>query len=154
MTFTESIRTVLIEKPATFSGRATRTEYWWFFLFSLLASVALSATVAAIAGLRAGDIANWIYAAVVLVPTLAVTARRLHDTDRSGWWQVITIPADIFFFLFEDASQFESASIWIVFVLTLAVSIIMIVWLASRGTEGPNRFGGDPKDSVTPEIFS
>ena len=79
MTFTESISTCF-SKYSTFDGTASRSEYWWFFLFLVLAGLALSMvseTVAAIFNLA------------TLIPVLAVGARRLHDTDRSGWWQLL-----------------------------------------------------------------
>jgi uncharacterized membrane protein YhaH (DUF805 family) len=78
MNFTESISTVF-RKYATFTGTASRSEFWWYCLFTVVASVLLSAsnTLRAIFGLA------------TLVPSIAVACRRLHDTDRSGWWQLI-----------------------------------------------------------------
>ena len=84
MTFTESI-TTCFSKYATFSGRASRSEYWWFFLFNLLINLV-------IAGLAHKLFI--IYALATFLPCLAVGIRRLHDTDRSGWWMLIAfLPA-------------------------------------------------------------
>lgn len=79
MTFQESIKTCF-RKYADFTGRATRSEYWWFFLFYFLATAAGSLIHDAVGGL---------ISLACLVPSLAAAARRLHDTNRSGWWQLI-----------------------------------------------------------------
>ncbi len=81
MTFQESIR-VCFTKYFDFSGRATRSEYWWFFLFLVLG------------GLLGGvlsPIASGLFTLATLVPSIAVATRRLHDTRRSGWWQLIIL---------------------------------------------------------------
>ena len=69
-------------KYADFSGRATRTEYWWFFLAVLLGSA-----VAWLISLRIYTL----FSVVTLLPMIAVGARRLHDTNRSGWWQLLAL---------------------------------------------------------------
>jgi uncharacterized membrane protein YhaH (DUF805 family) len=69
-------------KYADFNGRATRSEYWWFFLAVLLAS-AITATIAYRLYL--------LFSLVTLLPMIAVGARRLHDTNRSGWWQLLAL---------------------------------------------------------------
>lgn len=81
MTFTESIQTCF-KKYANFSGRASRSEYWWWALFVLLITIA---------GQVIGDIPGAIASLVTLVPYLAVTSRRLHDIGKSGWWQLVVL---------------------------------------------------------------
>jgi uncharacterized membrane protein YhaH (DUF805 family) len=81
MRFQDAIKTCL-GKYATFSGRASRSEFWWWFLFMVLATAAGSVISDKLAGL--------VTLATVL-PYVAVTARRLHDIDRSGWWQLISL---------------------------------------------------------------
>lgn len=85
MTFTTAVRTCLTEKYATFEGRARRSEYWWFQLFYLLFSFVV---VALVFLLRSEWVALLFLA--LLVPQVAVTVRRLHDTSRSGWWFLIS----------------------------------------------------------------
>ena len=80
MTFQESIR-VCFSKYADFNGKASRPEYWWFMLFIILASLALSMVGPLLAGL---------FSLGTLLPSIAAAARRLHDTNRSGWWQLIS----------------------------------------------------------------
>ena len=79
MTFTESIRTCFT-KYADFNGRASRSEFWWWALFSLIASVTLGVI---------SDKLSAAFTLATLLPFIAVTARRLHDTDRSGWLQLL-----------------------------------------------------------------
>ncbi|MBT8339690.1 MAG: DUF805 domain-containing protein [Desulfatitalea sp.] len=75
----------VLKKYAVFEGRAHRTEYWMFILFYVLIAVVL-AIIEAVLGIFG---LNAIFALALLLPSLAVTVRRLHDTDRSGWWLLI-----------------------------------------------------------------
>ncbi|MCS0589895.1 DUF805 domain-containing protein [Massilia norwichensis] len=79
MTFSESIKTCF-SKYATFDGTAPRSEYWWFFLFLCLGSF--------FCGLFSQNL-QLAFNIATLLPSLAAGARRLHDTDRSGWWQLL-----------------------------------------------------------------
>ena len=79
MNFQDSIK-VCFSKYAEFSGRATRPEFWWFALFTFLAGLAISQLSGAL---------NAVFSIATLLPSLAVGARRLHDTNRSGWWQLL-----------------------------------------------------------------
>ena len=79
MTFSESIR-VCFSKYATFTGRASRSEFWWFVLFLVLASAACGVV---------SDKLSAVFTIATLVPAVAVGARRLHDVDKSGWMQLI-----------------------------------------------------------------
>jgi len=81
MTFFDAVKACLA-KYADFSGRATRAEYWWFFLAVLLASAA-----ALTVSLKAYSL----FTLATLLPMIAVGARRLHDTNRSGWWQLFAL---------------------------------------------------------------
>jgi len=81
MTFTDAIKTCF-NKYANFEGAASRSEYWWFFLFTLLASFAL--------GIVSNKL-SLLFSLATLLPGIAVGARRLHDTDRSGWWLLISL---------------------------------------------------------------
>lgn len=76
-----------IQKYADFSGRATRKEYWMFILFYLIFYVVLGV----IDGILGTMILALIFSLVLAIPSISLGARRLHDTGRSGWWQLITI---------------------------------------------------------------
>ena len=71
-----------LSRYATFSGRASRPEFWWFFLFQILASVAAS---------MLGDTVAALVSLALLLPALAVGVRRLHDIGKSGWWQLLVL---------------------------------------------------------------
>lgn len=105
-----------LKKYAVFGGRARRKEFWYFYLFSFII-----ATILAILDVLAGTGALFlgIYYLATLIPTIAVSVRRLHDTDRSGWWILITL------------IPFIGGIVWIVF-------------CAQESTHGGNRFGSNP----------
>lgn len=79
MTFTDSIKTCFT-KYVDFSGTASRSEFWWWVLFCLIGSILLE-----VVNYRIGVA----FTLATLLPYFAVTARRLHDTNRSGWWQLV-----------------------------------------------------------------
>lgn len=105
---------------ANFKGRANREKYWMFFLFYILAYIALSIVDAVIG---TGGLLGGVFALGSLVPSLAIAARRLHDTDKSGWWQLLVL-------------------------IPLIGAIVLIVFYASKGTVGENKFGADPLAST------
>src|SRR5262245_52061481 len=93
MGFAEAVQTCL-KKYVTFSGRARRSEYWWFFLFLVLVSIAASVIDSIIGTMNddtnVGLIGGLVGLALVL-PTIAVSIRRLHDTSRTGWWYLLVL---------------------------------------------------------------
>lgn len=107
--------TICLRKYADFQGRAPRAEYWWFTLFTILVDVAFSVVAAALHEHAIGILGDLVSLALLL-PTIAVGARRLHDIDRSGWWQLLNL-------------------------VPLVGWIIVFVWFCTRGTRGDNRFG-------------
>ncbi len=116
----------VLKKYADFSGRARRKEYWMFVLFNVLISVVLTiidfmlGTYSASIGI---GLLGGIYACAVLIPAIAVTVRRLHDTDRSGWWFLIVL-------------------------IPVIGPIVLLVFMIIDGTPGTNRFGPSPKEVV------
>ncbi|PZU45192.1 MAG: DUF805 domain-containing protein [Sphingomonas sp.] len=123
MGFTDAVKTCL-SKYATFSGRASRSEFWWFYLFFILASMVTGVIDALLLGHDPSQPGSVPWLSVILtlaliLPSLAATIRRLHDKDRSGWWYLLIF-------------------------IPLIGGIVILVWLVSRGTAGPNRFGPDP----------
>jgi len=120
MDFQQSIK-VCFQKYSTFEGRAARSEYWWFVLFILLISIATNVLdLVMFTGLaREIGVISLLIILATLLPELAVTTRRLHDVNRSGWWQLL----------------------WLVPILGW---IPLIYWTVIRGTDGPNDFGANP----------
>ncbi|WP_221088059.1 DUF805 domain-containing protein [Deinococcus aquaedulcis] len=107
---------------ANFKGRARRREYWMFFLVNFFISLILSVVSNALGWtltpdttnpLRSLGVLDGLYTLFVLVPALAVSVRRLHDTGRSGWWQLIAViplvgPLVLLFFLVQDSEADEN----------------------------------------------
>lgn len=107
MTFGKSISTCF-SKFFDFNGRASRPEYWWFYLFTLLLSWG-SILV------DSSGVLSLLLNFVILFPVISAGARRLHDTNRSGWWQLI--------------------------MLTIIGIIPLIIWLSSKGSDQENHYG-------------
>jgi uncharacterized membrane protein YhaH (DUF805 family) len=101
---------------AQFSGRARRAEYWNFFLVNLIIMLVLEFVLGF---MHLGFIA-YLYSLAVLIPSIAVGIRRLHDTNRSGWWLLISL-------------------------VPFVGIVVVLVLLALEGTPGPNQYGPDPK---------
>jgi uncharacterized membrane protein YhaH (DUF805 family) len=106
MNFPESIKTCFT-KYADFTGRATRSEYWWFVLFYVIVGCVTSAIHVYLAS---------IFYLAIIVPLLAVATRRLHDTNRSGWWQLIAFlpligAIVLIVFLAQEGKPEESAAV-------------------------------------------
>ena len=113
----------VLRKYAVFSGRARRKEYWLFTLFNLLAMLVLSFIDGMIGmySIEAGvGLLSGIYALGILVPSLAVTVRRLHDTSRTGWWILIAF-------------------------IPLIGALVLLVFTVLDSTPGNNKYGPDPK---------
>lgn len=106
MNFGDAIK-VCFAKYVDFSGRAQRPEYWWFFLFCFLVSLGLGIV---------SNTVSLLFSLGTLLPSLAAGARRLHDTNRSGWWQLL----------------------WII---PLIGWIVAIVFLVKEGDSGDNQYG-------------
>jgi uncharacterized membrane protein YhaH (DUF805 family) len=100
-----------------FSGRATRTEFWMFSLFSFIVSVILT-VIDNVAGTNA--LLTNLYSLAVLLPSLAISFRRLHDAGKSAWWLLIGL-------------------------IPIVGTIILIVFLCKDSQEGENQFGPNPK---------
>jgi uncharacterized membrane protein YhaH (DUF805 family) len=112
----------VLKKYVVFSGRARRKEFWMFVLINVAISIVLS-ILDAIIGTRTDSgisILSSIYSLAVLLPSLAVSVRRLHDTNRTGWWILIGL-------------------------IPIVGFIILIVFYAMEGTAGDNQYGPDPK---------
>jgi uncharacterized membrane protein YhaH (DUF805 family) len=113
----------VLKKYAVFDGRARRKEYWFFALFNFIVAFVLAILDMAFGTFNTesgyGLLAS-IYSLAVLIPAIAVSIRRLHDTDRSGWW---------FFIL----------------LIPLVGVIWFLVLMVMEGTAGQNQYGPDPK---------
>ena len=128
MNFVQAI-TSGFKNYVTFSGRAARSEFWFWVLFTFLGGIVTGAVDGALFGVAApgpegmpaggnmGPVGS-IFSLGTLLPSIAVSVRRLHDTNRSGWWFLIGF--------------------------TIIGLIPLLIWYCSKGGEGDNRFGGNP----------
>lgn len=130
MTLTQSVKSVF-SKYATFTGRASRSEFWYFTLFNIIASIVLfllgivigaaaGGSDGALGGLLVGYILYVVYGLGVLLPSLAVTVRRLHDTNNSGWLILIGL-------------------------IPCIGSVVLLVFMILQGTNGENKYGNIPE---------
>ena len=119
-----------LRKYSDFTGRARRREYWFFVLFNTLIQIA-AVVLDGIAGTFRVELGvgllSGIYSLAVLVPSFAVLARRLHDTDRSGWWILIGI-------------------------VPLLGALVLMIFALFEGDPGENRFGPSPKAAKDPTL--
>ena len=101
MNFTQAVKTVLFKKYATFDGRAGMEEYWWYILFLTLGNV-IFISLDSVLGTTAGfmyqgnieiktSLFNGMFSLLTLIPSIAVATRRLHDVNKSGWWQLLML---------------------------------------------------------------
>jgi len=131
MTFSNSVK-VCFSKFTTWQGRASRSEYWYFLLFYLAVIIAaavidnVSGTAFTSPNYMTGEEQSvgygylYVLANLLLfLPGLSVLVRRLHDTNRTGWWYWLTL-------------------------VPLVGIIVVVVWLCSKGTAGANNYGSDP----------
>ena len=116
----------VLKKYAVFSGRARRKEYWYFFLFNIIISLVLTGldSLTGTFSVESGiGLLGGIYSLAIMIPSLAVTVRRLHDTDRTGWWLFITL-------------------------VPIIGGIVLLVFLVQDGIPDENRYGLNPKGAV------
>jgi uncharacterized membrane protein YhaH (DUF805 family) len=207
MTFLESIKTCLIDKPFTFRGRASRSEFWWFVLFCFLIGCLIGPAtniffpiekkydlLTTFTALHSNPtinpvekkeltnqyLADWFKPEIIpfainvtiilflVIIVFSVTCRRLHDINKSGWWQLISVPLIILsgvlsivsyfvplafalynLYIFAEATgaAFGAPIIWGVLLIILfcgLIPLIWVLWMTKEGTPGPNRFGEDP----------
>lgn len=123
MSPTDAVRSVL-SHYATFSGRSRRAEFWWFTLFSVVLSLVLRVVDGAIGS----NVLGYLVSLALLLPTIAVTVRRLHDTGRSGLW-------------------------WLIGLIPIVWGIILIVWCAKDSEPAPNLFGPSPKAGAVDQTW-
>lgn len=160
-----------LQHYADFSGRARRSEFWYFQLFNFLIEIGIYLIVLAIKEVIGIDLGflRFVYPIALLIPNLAVSARRLHDTNRSGWWQLLTIITGLIMYGFvmtfayllciyaiwgEDMRGFSifmeekllSVLLFVSIICHIAAEILLLVWYCRDSQQGVNRFGPNPKE--------
>jgi uncharacterized membrane protein YhaH (DUF805 family) len=117
MNFTQAV-TSGFQNYVNFTGRAARSEYWYWTLFVIIVSIATALIDLALFPAATVSPINSLASLALFLPGLAVSARRFHDLDRTAWWLLL--------------------------LLTGIGIIIILIWFCFKGTDGPNRFGPDP----------
>jgi uncharacterized membrane protein YhaH (DUF805 family) len=121
VTFSEAVKSGF-DHYVTFSGRASRPAYWWWFLFAIIVAVGASIIDAAIGTF---GVISGLAGLALLLPGLSVAIRRLHDTNRTGWWVLIGLIPIIGF-------------------------IVLLIFYLQEGDAGENDYGPPPETGVTP----
>lgn len=116
MDFQTAVRTCF-QKYATISGRARRSEYWWFALFLLIGNGALSLVDTILFG--DANVLSVLFSLATVVPSICAGGRRLHDTGRSAWWLLLGF-------------------------IPLIGFLVLLWWFIQKGTDGSNEYGPDP----------
>ena len=114
---------ILKNKYADFSGRARREEFWYFMIFNLI----VSAVVGLVAAIPVANVVASIISLAILIPTIAVAVRRLHDANYSGWWLLLS------------------------FVPLIGHFVLIIFW-TQEGIPADNKWGANPKNQVPPSF--
>lgn len=126
MGFADALKS-FFSRYTDFKGRSSRSEYWWpqlaFFLVGIIIGV-----LTAVVGETVGNILLGIFYLVILIPGIAISIRRLHDLDKSGWWLLIAL-------------------------IPLIGALVLFFFFVQRGTVGGNRFGEDPLGNLS-QTFS
>lgn len=159
---------------ADFSGRARRKEFWWFSLInSIIGLILVSCWIwpiisvsikAGIEGADAPDIEALtlmllkspflyiyiIYYLAIIIPTIAVSVRRLHDIGKSGFWYFLPVGGSVLSMFASLASHSNMVLYFVLALIALAISIVFLVWMFIDSNYGPNKYGLNPKGEGNP----
>ena len=113
----KSVDTVVFKNYVNFEGRASRPEYWWFVLAYFIVNVILSIIP------KVGTVLSGILALALLIPSIGVAVRRLHDINKSGWWYLLIL-------------------------VPIVGYIILILWFVKPSDNGENQYGERPRREV------
>ena len=170
-----------LKRYADFSGRSRRMEFWMWQLFKFAVVMVVMILMMVLGGaaimgaangdpgavLAAGGIVMILYLLLMLfglaiiIPDIAVAVRRLHDTDRSGWWfiaplapYVVALLAGGMAMASPDAAGAAGILALLCMLAVLGLAITLLVFYFTEGTRGPNRYGPDPKGAAPAQAFT
>jgi uncharacterized membrane protein YhaH (DUF805 family) len=148
-----------LQKYADFSGRASRPEYWWFVLALIVAHTILT-IVESILGIN--HMVGGVYGPLVallwlatLVPQISVGVRRLHDTNRSGWWLLLPLVPYLLAFILGGRALLSGSMTGLgvagIFLMIGGIgAIVVLIFMILPGTSGDNRYGPPPSGDLAP----
>jgi len=168
-----------LRRYADFSGRSRRMEFWMWQLFQVIVYIGVIVLAMVFGGgmmMMSGDPSGMmaaggvmliimmlygLYALAVLIPSIAVAVRRLHDTERSGWWilaplagYVLMIIGGVMAAASPDAPGIGGIIALIGMVALIGLGITLLVFYFLEGTRGPNKYGPDPKQPTPDKVFA
>jgi uncharacterized membrane protein YhaH (DUF805 family) len=168
-----------LKRYAEFSGRSRRTEYWMFQLFLFLVYMALMVLMMILGGgalMAGGDPTSvmaaggaalivgglyMLFALAMFIPNLAVSVRRLHDTNRSGWWILAPLAGYVIMAIGgvmaagnPDNPGIGGVLAMIGMIAVIGLAITLLVFMFLEGTRGPNNYGPDPKGEALDKVFA
>jgi uncharacterized membrane protein YhaH (DUF805 family) len=165
-----------LKRYAEFSGRSRRMEYWMFVVFQFLLGMAFSVVIMVVGGaammsvgdprgmMAAGGAVVIVWALYMLIclalfiPALAVAVRRLHDTNRSGWWVLAPLAPYVLTLIGAGMAAGGSKAGGLLALVgglgAVVLAITLLVFLFLDGTMGPNRYGPDPKGRADAQVFA
>lgn len=135
-----------LKRYAQFTGRSRRKEYWSFVLLTLAVFLVLY-LVEGMLDLRVHGLGplTLLFQLAILLPSLAVGARRLHDTNRSGWWLLIGYGPLLISTLLPFIGLANLTLALVLLVVALVGFVVLLIFMVLEGTKGPNQHGPDPK---------
>ncbi len=113
----------VLKKYAVFDGRARRSEYWYFFLFNFIVGFVLGLVDIGLTAVLGMGFLSGLYGLAVFIPGIAVSARRLHDINRSGWWLLIAF-------------------------IPVIGALVLLFFMVQDSMPGKNQFGDNPKETA------
>lgn len=146
----EVFRKNITEHYLDFQGRVRRQEFWYY----ILAYVVIYIVLAVVQSVFGTHVLTGLYSLGLLLPTLGLSVRRLHDTDRSGWWVLLgAVPLVLLalltsFAMMTGAYAMMFLTATLLPILSLAAAALLIYWYAQPGTAGQNQYGPDPKGGM------
>jgi uncharacterized membrane protein YhaH (DUF805 family) len=167
-----------LKRYAEFSGRSRRMEYWMWIVFQFLVGIAFWVLMMVVGGAAligagahspgavmaaGGGImivgALWaLFGLAMIIPGLAVAVRRLHDTNRSGWWILAPIAGYILVWIgvgmAASGSSMGSVLATVGMLVAAVLGLTVLVFMFLDGTQGPNRYGPDPKGRADAQVFA
>ena len=168
-----------LRRYADFSGRSRRMEFWMWQLFQVIVYIGVIVLAMVFGGgmmMMSGDpsgmmaaggamliimMLSGLYALAVLIPSIAVAVRRLHDTERSGWWilaplagYVLMIIGGVMAASSPDAPGIGGVVALVGMVALIGLGITLLVFYFLEGTRGPNKYGPDPKQPTPDKVFA
>ena len=164
---------------ADFSGRSRRMEFWMWQLFNFIVYIGVVVLAMVFGGgmmMMSGDPSGMVaaggamliimmlyglYALAIIIPSIAVAVRRLHDTERSGWWilaplsgYVLMIIGGVMAASSPDAPGIGGVIALIGMLVLIGLGLTLLVFYFLEGTKGPNKYGPDPKQPTPDRVFA